>query len=305
MNNIWKEFVAEFLGTFILMVFGISGCATNVLSHQGSGFIPGICYGLGATVAIFFCGPISGAHINPAITLALCIIRKTSWHKFPIYLIAQYLGAFLAAAVEYGLYFESIQAFDNELNIAQNTTGPSLTTSGIFSTLPAPHLTLAPALGDTIISTGLLALGILFITDESCYRTPPAIQALSIGFQICATVVGFGYNCGAILNPARDLAPRLFLAIVGYGKIVFEPLDGNYWWVVAVIGTHVGAIIGAIFYLLLSKMRTSYVDCSHQIDMMMPQQINPERDLIYQKARIVINENIKNLSNQSPPHSRY
>ena len=116
-------------------------------------------------------------------------------------MIAQYLGAFLAAAVEYGLYFESIQAFDNELNIAQNTTGPSLTTSGIFSTLPAPHLTLAPALGDTIISTGLLALGILFITDESCYRTPPAIQALSIGFQICATVVGFGYNCGAILNP--------------------------------------------------------------------------------------------------------
>ncbi|KAH9398750.1 Aquaporin-7 [Tyrophagus putrescentiae] len=280
MNNLIKEFIAEFIGTAILMIFGISGCATNLLSHTNSIIVAGLSYAFGAAAASFFAGPISGAHINPAISFAFCVIRKTPWYKFPIYMVAQYLGSFVASAIAYGLYFESMKAYDIDLH--QNITH-SVSTASIFITLPATHITIGPAIADQVVSTGLLAFAILFISDELCYRTPAAIQILSCAFAIFSFVVAFNYNAGAILNPARDLAPRVFLSMTGYSGIVWSALDGHFWWAVGIIAPHVGAILGALLYLLMSKMRMSYVDSSHRLDTVLPP-MNPERDLIYQKG---------------------
>lgn len=162
---------------------------------------------------MFTLSPFSaGAHINPAITLAFCIIRKCSWRKCPIYILAQYLGSFVASAIIYGLYFESMEGFDRqhfgqlvEGNLTMhNSSIPSVTTAGIFITLPSPYISLVPAIADQVLSTGLLAFAVLFISDESCYRTPPAIQILATGFAILSFVAGFNYNAGAILNPGKS-----------------------------------------------------------------------------------------------------
>lgn len=115
--------------------------------------------------------------------------------------MAQYLGAFAGSAIVYGLYFESLQGFDHDLN--QNLTGPSVTTASVFITLPSQYISIVPAISDQVLSTGLLAFVILFIGDELVYRTPVALQILSTGFAIFSFVVAFNFNAGAILNPGK------------------------------------------------------------------------------------------------------
>lgn len=148
---------------------------------------------------------ISGAHINPAITVALASIRRFSLLKVPVYLIAQYIGAFLGTAIVWSIYSESIHDLDREVNISNNftdnLTAPTFTTAGIFITLPAPSITIFPAIADQAVSTGLLTFAILLIGDECAERTPRIIQSISCGLTVLTFVVGFGYNCGAILNP--------------------------------------------------------------------------------------------------------
>lgn len=199
-----------------------------MLSNAPTNLITGLCYGLALVIAISFAGPISGnqwypcftfhltlitgAHINPAFTLAFAAIRKCSWKRVPIYFVAQYLGSFFGASLVWSLYFESIHSFDRELLanaehfnhttvVAEHT--PTLTSAAIFVTLPAPSISLIPAITDQVISTALLTFTVLFITDESCYRTPKLLQAVTLGTILVAFITGFSFNCGAILNPGK------------------------------------------------------------------------------------------------------
>ena len=96
-----------------------------------------------------------------------------------------------------------MQALDHDLNLNINATGPSVTSASIFITLPAQSISIVPAIADQVLSTGMLAFAVLFISDELCYRTPQALQILSTGFAILSFVVAFNYNCGAILNPGK------------------------------------------------------------------------------------------------------
>lgn len=142
-----------------------------------------------------------GAHINPAITIAFSVIGKFQWRKVPVYLIAQYIGSFIGSALAYSIYFEAIHGFDldNGYN-NDNITEPSMITAGIFITMPAnQHTTILPAIWDQIISTALLVYAILFIGDE--LATPKLLQTLTTGLLILTFIIGFNYNCGAILNP--------------------------------------------------------------------------------------------------------
>lgn len=124
-------------------------------------------------------------------------------------MVAQYLGSFVASAMVYGIYFESMKGFDLDQNVHLNLTGPSVSTASIFITLPATHITIGPAIADQVLSTGLLAFVILFISDELVYRTPAAIQILSSAFAIFSFVVAFNYNAGAILNPGKSQSQHL------------------------------------------------------------------------------------------------
>ena len=140
-------------------------------------------------------------------------------------MLAQYLGSFTATAIIYGLYHESLEGFDRQhfngesldivMNTVNNTMLPSnnsstdmlhsVTTAGIFITLPSPFISLAPAIGDQVFSTGLLVFTLLFIADETFFPTPIAIQTLTTCFALLAFIVGFNFNCNAILNPGKKL----------------------------------------------------------------------------------------------------
>lgn len=159
-----------------------------------------------------------GAHFNPALTLAFAVSRKIPWFKVPIYCLGQYLGSFLAAAIVFLVYFEAIDAYDGG---ERSAWGNSTSTGGIFATYPFNGVSIYGVFIDQTIGTFILSFGIYMITDEKSSKISFPIQALFICLLITGLGIGFNLNCGASFNPARDLSPRVFTAIVGYGKFPF------------------------------------------------------------------------------------
>lgn len=243
-NPLVREFLAEFLGTFVLLLFGDAVVAQYVLSEQSYADFFAINWGWGVsvTLAVLLAGGVSGGHVNPAVTVAFACAGKFPWKKVPVYVAAQYLGAFLASAMVYAVYYEAIHAFE----LANGLSFATPDTAGIWATYPKKHLSHGGGILDQTVSTALLLLCICAVVDKKNMQVSRGLSALYIGFIVLNIGICFGYNCGYAINPARDLAPRIFTAIAGWGT---EPFTyGNHWWVVPVIGTHLGAIIGTFTY---------------------------------------------------------
>ncbi len=239
-----EELIAEFLGTFVLILLGTGVVAMVVLFpstvpgeviHGGYTNIT-IGWGLAVTMGIYVAGKISGAHLNPAVTLALAVFRGFPWRKVLPYSIAQIAGAFLAAALVYRNYLPAFHAVDPQLE----------RTAGIFTTFPAfPSLPQAGFL-DQVIGTALLLLFIFAITDD--LNSPPAanLAPLMIGLVVVAIGMSFGGMHGYAINPARDFGPRLFTVVAGFRNNGLT--DGNRVWWVPVVAPLVGGIAGAAVY---------------------------------------------------------
>ncbi|KAI2800236.1 Aquaporin-9, partial [Blomia tropicalis] len=258
MKRAAKEFTFELVGTCIHILFGMSGCVVKTLSPEHNLLSAGICFSMGAIIAMLIGMKESGAFINPALTVAMCTIGKCQWRKVPHYFVAQYLGAFIGCSIAYAIYHSSLVLYENEMNLALNITGPNEKIAKIFITSPtSSNVTLIPAILDQIVGMCVLMFGILTVTDQSCYETYDLVQILTIGLMIFAVPILF--NGGAILNPARDLSPRLFLSLVGYDKFVFQYLDGHYWWAVGIVGPHVGAILGSILFYWANGLRIDVI----------------------------------------------
>ncbi|XP_054159924.1 aquaporin-9-like [Oppia nitens] len=296
MNKQLKEFFAECLGTLIIITLGCGAVASNVL--KGSSDISiGLGFGLGVFIGAAIAIPISGAHLNPAVTIALCFIKKCKWNKVVYYLPAQYIGAFLGAAIVYGIYGQGIQEYENEfMKLAENTNTTfdkiSLT-AGIYATYPQSYLTITQVFADQIFSCAILMIAILAITDEKGINTPRALQPLSIALVVCVLIISYGLNCGATLNPARDLAPRVFTALAGYGLDVFKPLEGQYWWSAGLVAPHIGAIVGGLIYVLGVGVYSNNCDDSNASLSTVVTVPVTKNDVIFQRARQVISENMK------------
>lgn len=243
-----REFLAEFAGTFILMVFGDASVAQSVLSKGASGDFFSINWGFGIAVmlGIFVSGGVTGGHLNPAVTLAMAIGKQLHWKKVPIYFLAQYLGAFVAAAVVYGLYYDALINIFGDERLITGVNGTVNGTAGIFATYPTVGISTATGLFDQIVGTALLLFCVRAITDEKNMNVPTHLRPLSIGFVVLNIGICFGYNCGYAINPARDFAPRLFSFFAGYGTEVFSAFD--YWMFMPILGPHLGAIIGSLLY---------------------------------------------------------
>src|SRR5512139_1749364 len=138
----WRESAAEMLGTFLILVFGTASVAQKILSDGalGSALSIHLSWGLGVTMGIYASAGVSGAHLNPAVTLALAAFRGFPWRKVVPYAIAQTVGAFAGAAVTFLTYREAFDHFDGG---ARQVTGP-LATAGIFATYPQPFLSAFP-----------------------------------------------------------------------------------------------------------------------------------------------------------------
>jgi aquaporin-10 len=244
-----REAAAEFLGTLVLLVFGTGVVAEVVLSQQKNGIPLSIhlAWGLAVTLGIYVSAGVSGAHLNPAVTLALAALRDFPWRKVPAYVAAQTAGAFCGAALTFVTYREAFDHFDGG---ARQVTG-ELATAGIFATYPQPFLSVGGGFVDQVVGTALLMLGIFAIADRR-NAGPASFGPLVVGALVALIGMSFGFNAGYAINPARDFGPRLFTAIAGWGGGVFQA-GGGWWWVPILAPCLGGLAGGAVYDLLIAR----------------------------------------------------
>ncbi|ALV32595.1 MIP/aquaporin family protein [Streptomyces sp. CdTB01] len=261
------ECLSEFLGTFVLISFGCGVVAMAVAALPGSGRTSGpttIFVGVGDWLLITFgwafavvfgvyvAGGVSGAHLNPAVTLAFAVRRKFAWAKVLPYWGSQLVGAFTGAALVYGVYHNAISTFDSVAK-GPKTNGHTLATFSIFGTFPAPyfHGGIWGPLIDQIVGTAFLVMLVVALIDLRNTAVQANLGPLLIGFVVAAIGMSFGANAGYAINPARDFGPRLFTWIAGWKELALPgSLSGAfsaYWWI-PIVGPLIGGVIGVLVY---------------------------------------------------------
>jgi len=253
-DNLTGEVLAEIFGTFILILLG-----DGVVAHVGlAPRLDSVAYnwntiafgwGFAVAMAVYVAGGVSGAHINPAVTLGLAVKRDFPWSKVLPYIGAQMLGAFLGAAAVYLVYMEGLQEAGMP-NVW--STGPGSVfgaafwgEGGSFAGGAAGTYGILNASIAEFFGTMMLMWGILGITDED--NVPPTgsnMHPFMIGMLVLAIGLSLGGPSGYAINPARDLGPRIFGAIVGTADL----FDGLYWLIPPVIVTSIGGMVGPFIY---------------------------------------------------------
>jgi len=232
------KYIAEFFGTMILILLGDGVVANVVLKKskgEGSGWIVITTgWGLAVAVAVYITGWVSGAHINPAVTIGLAIVGEFPWSLVPGYIIAQILGGLVGAILVYFTYkehFAATESADDKL--------------AVFSTMPNIRK-FGWNFVTEIIGTAMLLIGVLGINNE--YNSTGALGALLVGFLVWSIGLSLGGPTGYAINPARDLGPRIAHAILPIpGK---RDSDWSYGLVIPIWGPIVGGIVGAWIYKL-------------------------------------------------------
>uniref|UniRef100_A0A8C9NSV1 Aquaporin-7-like n=1 Tax=Serinus canaria TaxID=9135 RepID=A0A8C9NSV1_SERCA len=247
-NNLTiRQMLAEALGMFILMVFGLASVAQVVLGKGNAGqyLSINIAFGIGVTLGIYAAGAISGAHLNAAITVTQCVLGNISTKTLVAYIIGQFLGSFSAAATIFALYYDAIYDYTNG---SLTVTGPTATAM-IFATYPASNMSLQGAFFTEFTATAMLILGILVIHDEKNNGAVKGAQPMLTGILVMGIGLGMGLNTGYAINPSRDLPPRIFTAIAGWGMDVFSA--DHCWWWIPVAAPVLGSLFGVLLYKLL------------------------------------------------------
>ncbi|GGW59912.1 aquaporin [Streptomyces griseoloalbus] len=209
-------------------------------------------WGLAVVFAIYVAGGISGAHINPAVTLAFAVRRDFPWRKVLPYWLAQVVGAFVAAALVYACYRWAIDAADAKAGVPRDE---SLATYSIFATFPAEYFGdswWGPLL-DQMVGTGILLLLVCALIDTRNTAPMSNLHPFLIGLVVVAIGMTFGTNAGYAINPARDFGPRLFTFFEGWGSIALPGTFGwfsGYWWI-PIVGPLIGGVLGTWVYDLL------------------------------------------------------
>ena len=229
-------FFAELVGTLLLILLGDGVVANVVLKNSkgsGSGWIV-ITTGWALAVAIpaLIFGSYSGAHFNPALTIALAVIGKTAWSQVPIYLAGQFLGAFLGAALVFVYNYDQFKTSDNK--------GDKL---AVFCTGPAVRNTTINFICE-VVGTFVLVFGILGIGAQNLTN---GIGTLFVGLLIWAIGLSLGGTTGYAINPARDLAPRIAHAILPIPNK--GDSDWGYAWI-PVIAPIIGDVLGAVSFTM-------------------------------------------------------
>ena len=259
-HTLFGECVSEFIGTALLIFFGAGVVAALVVAGADFGqWEISITWGMAVALAIYVTGGVSGAHINPAVTLALAVFKGFEKHKVIPYIIAQILGAFCAAGLVYFLYSDLFIAFEASEGIVRGSA-ESLATAGVFSTYPNALISNAQAFAVEFFITAVLMMGILAIGDENNGAPKGALAALAIGILIAVIGASFGPLTGFAMNPARDLGPKLFAFFAGWGDVALTGARNNPYFWVPVVAPICGAMAGAWIYLnLLSKQMEEIV----------------------------------------------
>jgi glycerol uptake facilitator protein len=243
-TTLWGECLAEFLGTMVLILLGAGVVAMTVLFASGA---PGevvnggytnitLGWGLAVMMGIFTAGKTSGAHLNPAVTVALAVFRGFSWARVGPYAAAQIAGAFTGAALVFLNYRAAFARFDPGLE----------RTAGVFATFPAFPQDPSAGFVDQVIGTALLLFLIGAITDERNQPVGSALAPVAVGLTVVAIGMSFGALHGYAINPARDFGPRLMIAAAGFRNNGLP--DGSGVFLVPLLAPLLGGILGLGLY---------------------------------------------------------
>jgi len=246
-----QTLLAEAIGTMLLVLLGDGVVANVVLNRtkgQNSGWIViTVGWGVAVALAVYAVGRISGAHLNPAVTIGLAAIGSFPWPQVPGYLVAQMVGGFIGAVLVWLMYLPHWKV-----------TADPASKLGVFATGPAIRNPAANFIGE-VIGTAVLVFGILAIAANAQTLSKPGDVDLSFVFSrglmpllVGVLVLGIGLSLGGptgyAINPARDLAPRLahaLLPIPGKGSS-----DWEYSWI-PVVAPIIGGIAGAGLYSII------------------------------------------------------
>jgi glycerol uptake facilitator protein len=247
LSGTWGEMIGEFFGTMVLILFGDGCVATFALfTNLGGTSTPFanewiviiMGWGLAVMLGIYVCGAISGAHLNPAVTLALAVRGKLAWNKVLAYWLAQIAGAFVAAMILYFVYQGAIVHATGTQNVADAV-------GGVFYTSPKSFVGPFGAFMDEFVGTALLVGLIFAIVDGRNQPVQANLNPLIIGFLVVAIGASFGLNTGYAINPARDFGPRLWMALVSGGQSFIQ---NNYYFWIPIVAPLTGGIAGAYIY---------------------------------------------------------
>jgi len=238
--RLFVESFAEFLGTLVLCAFGTGGnCQYAVANPKFNTYatVP-IAWAMGIALGNGLAGGISGGHINPAVTVMLALVNKFPWWKVPFYAFAQVAGAFVGAAITYGVYYMDINAFEGDSHVFVTDT------AGLFGTYPSLD---SPAfscwLAEFFPATILLGTVLFLVSmkEKISFATVPMVLFVILLGVGCT----FGSTTSFSINPARDLGPRLLTYAAGYGPSVWD-YKNQYW----VWGAQMGAYSASVFVAL-------------------------------------------------------
>ena len=237
-------FLAEFIGTTILMLLGVGVNANTSLkdtigSENSNWVLVSMAWGLSVFVAVFITGQFSGAHLNPAVTIGLATIGKFSWSLVPTYIFIQLLGAIFGSWLAYLVYIDHYKVTDNEDTVRGSfCTGPAIKNykNNFFS---------------EAVATFILVFGIFYIVEPNLEIQGEvvnfglgALAALPVGILVWVIGMTLGGTTGFAINPARDFGPRLVYSLLPRKN---KNADWSYSWI-PVFGPFSGAIIAGLLY---------------------------------------------------------
>lgn len=256
--------IGEFLGTFLLVFFGCgSVCAAVLTGAQVGVFQVAIVWGLGIATAIYLTGSLSGAHLNPAVTIALAAFGDFPKARILPYIATQLLAAFVAAATLFLIFGDALRVYEATHGIERGAPGSEATAMVFGEYFPNPGgqplteerramMSHAAALGAEVIGTAILLLVIFSVTDSRNAGRPQILTALTIGLTVTLLISLLGPLTMACFNPARDLGPRLFSAVAGWGSVPFTA-NGWGWLTVYILAPIFGGLVGGRIYTMFLK----------------------------------------------------
>ena len=256
-----QSFIGEFIGTFIL----VTAICTSVTIAAVVGQLSGlwqvtVLIGIGLGLAIFVSAHISDAHLNPAVTVAFAIVRYKvfSWKKIPVYIVAQMLGGFFAAAVMYGFYHSAVSTFEDNLGIERGSNGSERSAMIFGEYFPNPAvfgddrsiISVAEAFFIEAWGTMILVFVIFSLTDSHNTTVGSGnnkvVVPILIGLTLAFLISMYGSLTQGGYNPARDFGPRLFAAMAGWGRIAIPGPRNGFW--LYILGPLVGGPIGGALH---------------------------------------------------------
>ncbi|KAK0409646.1 hypothetical protein QR680_004673 [Steinernema hermaphroditum] len=269
--------LCEFVCTAFLMYVGFCANTNYVLLRQPANqyFAVQFAWGLALLFAVQMGFGISGSHLNPAVSFFLYSFGHIGMDRLLLYSAAQFCGAFFGASLSFLTYYDGINSFDGG---HRQVYGPNAT-AGIFATYPRDYLSVTGAIVDQVACTAIMCICVSLITEKR-NGIPKYLQPFYLSLMLC--VVGMSLaNAGTGMNPARDLAPRLFTFFAGYGSEVFSYRNYSWFWI-PIVCPMIGAIVGSWGYQLLIGIH--FADDENEKSLILPISARTSESSIDEKA---------------------